>query len=174
MERHSHDRPLNLRVDDIDVKVRLHSADCAVQNVRLSASSLYGAWLKPTCYLENLDPVTGVTTELCVLYEVGNAENVLHRCLRHVRRSESSPVVSDLPIPTTFFASLKSVCSVNGTNTETASTTMPCPCRRTSLYLKNRRIRWQTLSEQSSCRKQSIWFGCPHVANRRSFVALSW
>jgi hypothetical protein len=85
MERHSHDRPLNLRVDDIDVKVRLHSADCAVQNVRLSASSLYGAWLKPTCYLENLDPVTGVTTELCVLYEVGNAENVLHRCLRHVQ-----------------------------------------------------------------------------------------
>jgi hypothetical protein len=70
MEPPSCDHPLNLRVDDIEVKVRLFSADYAVQSVRLLASSLYGAWLKPTCYLEKPDPVTGVTTELCVLYEV--------------------------------------------------------------------------------------------------------
>jgi hypothetical protein len=67
MERPSRDRPLKLRVDGIEVKVRLLSADCAVQTVRLSASSMDSVWLKPTCYHKKPDPVIGVTTELDVL-----------------------------------------------------------------------------------------------------------
>jgi hypothetical protein len=70
MERPSRDRPLKLRVDDIGVKVRLLSADCAVQSVRLSTSSMASVWLKPTC---QPDPVTGVTTDLGVLDQIGNA-----------------------------------------------------------------------------------------------------
>jgi hypothetical protein len=50
---------LKLRVGDIEFKVRLLSADGAVQNVRLAASSMDGAWLKPTCYHEKPDPVSG-------------------------------------------------------------------------------------------------------------------
>ena len=97
------------------------------------------------------------------------------------RRSELSSVVSALPIPTTLLASWKSVCSVKGTNTETASATRPCPCRRTSSNRKNRRIRWQTLSEQplseaiwlSPCCKQEV-VCCPHPVRhpRPSFTGL--
>lgn len=74
LKSQSADRLLKLRVDDIEVKVRIVDADGVVQNVRLAASSMDGVWLKPTCYLEKPDPVTGVTTELCVLDENGKAE----------------------------------------------------------------------------------------------------
>jgi len=64
-------RLLKLRVDEIEVKVRVASKDDEgnpiVQNVRLVASSMEGEWLKTKAYIENPDPVTGVTREFCVL-----------------------------------------------------------------------------------------------------------
>lgn len=68
-------RLLKLRVDEVEVKLRVASkgedGKPLVQNVRLVASSMEGEWLKPTAYLENPDPVTGVTAEFCLLDESG-------------------------------------------------------------------------------------------------------
>jgi len=64
-------RLLKLRVDEIEVKVRIASTgkdgQPVVQSIRLVASSMEGEWLKPMAYLEKPDPVTGVTREFCVL-----------------------------------------------------------------------------------------------------------
>eukprot|EP00565_Helicotheca_tamesis_P003884 CAMPEP_0185725054 /NCGR_PEP_ID=MMETSP1171-20130828/1378_1 /TAXON_ID=374046 /ORGANISM="Helicotheca tamensis, Strain CCMP826" /LENGTH=2089 /DNA_ID=CAMNT_0028393057 /DNA_START=20 /DNA_END=6289 /DNA_ORIENTATION=+ len=64
-------RLLKLRVDEIEVKVRLASTGedgkPVVQPVRLVASSMEGEWLKTSAYLEKPDPVTGVTREFCIL-----------------------------------------------------------------------------------------------------------
>jgi acetyl-CoA carboxylase/biotin carboxylase 1 len=64
-------RLLKLRVDEIEVKVRVLSkaedGSDIIQNVRLVASSMDGKYLTPNAYLENPDPVTGVTTEFCAL-----------------------------------------------------------------------------------------------------------
>jgi len=64
-------RLLKLRVDEIEVKVRLAGTDedgsQLVQPIRLVASSMEGEWLKTTAYVERPDPVTGVTREFCVL-----------------------------------------------------------------------------------------------------------
>eukprot|EP00957_Ditylum_brightwellii_P008822 669436-Ditylum_brightwellii.AAC.1 len=64
-------RLLKLRVDEIEVKVRVattgEDGKAVVQPVRLVASSMEGEWLKTTAYLEKPDPVTGVTREFCVL-----------------------------------------------------------------------------------------------------------
>jgi acetyl-CoA carboxylase / biotin carboxylase 1 len=67
-------RLLKLRVDEIEVKVRLVGPDGTVQNVRLVASSMDGEWLKPNSYIEKPDPVTGVTNEFCLLDESGETE----------------------------------------------------------------------------------------------------
>jgi acetyl-CoA carboxylase/biotin carboxylase 1 len=64
-------RLLKLRVDEVEVKVRLVSTDedgnPIIQPVRLVASSMEGEWLKTTAFMERPDPVTGVTKEFCVL-----------------------------------------------------------------------------------------------------------
>jgi acetyl-CoA carboxylase / biotin carboxylase 1 len=64
-------RLLKLRVDEIEVKVRLagKSADGqpVAQNVRLVASSMDGQYLTPVAFLENPDPITGVSKEFCLL-----------------------------------------------------------------------------------------------------------
>jgi acetyl-CoA carboxylase/biotin carboxylase 1 len=62
-------RLLKLRVDDIEVKVRVSSTgedgEAKTQSLRLVASSREGEWLKPAAYLERPDPFTGVTKEYC-------------------------------------------------------------------------------------------------------------
>ena len=64
-------RLLKLRVDEIEVKVRVVTKDEDgseyIQPVRLVASSMEGEWLKTTAFTERPDPVTGVTREFCVL-----------------------------------------------------------------------------------------------------------
>lgn len=75
LKSHLATRLLKLRVDEIEVKLRVASkaedGSPIVQNVRLVASSMEGEWLKPTAYLEKPDPVTGVTAEFCLLEESG-------------------------------------------------------------------------------------------------------
>lgn len=59
-------RLLRLRVDEIEVKFRISSTSedgHVTQNVRLVASSMDGEWLKPSAYIENTDPVSGLATE---------------------------------------------------------------------------------------------------------------
>uniref|UniRef100_A0A7S4ATP2 Acetyl-CoA carboxylase n=1 Tax=Pseudo-nitzschia australis TaxID=44445 RepID=A0A7S4ATP2_9STRA len=64
-------RLLKLRVDEIEVKVRIQSAgsdgESVNQSVRLVASSIGGEWLKPAIYLEEPDPVTGVSEKYCLV-----------------------------------------------------------------------------------------------------------
>jgi acetyl-CoA carboxylase / biotin carboxylase 1 len=78
LKSHLATRLLKLRVDEIEVKLRVASkgedGSSIVQNVRLVASSMEGEWLKPTAYLENPDPVTGVTAEYCLLEESGESK----------------------------------------------------------------------------------------------------
>jgi len=63
-------RLLKLRVDEIEVKCRVKDAASGqIQPVRLIASSMSGAYLKPDVYLEYPDPVTGVTKQFCPLNE---------------------------------------------------------------------------------------------------------
>jgi acetyl-CoA carboxylase/biotin carboxylase 1 len=74
-------RLLKLRVDEVEVKLRVKSKDDEgnpfFQNVRLVASSMEGEWLKPMAFLEMPNPITGVTTEFCVMDDEGKAE----RCM---------------------------------------------------------------------------------------------
>jgi len=64
-------RLLKLRVDEIEVKVRIQSegsdGENVNQSVRLVASSIGGAWLKPAIFLEDPDPVTGVAERYCLV-----------------------------------------------------------------------------------------------------------
>jgi acetyl-CoA carboxylase/biotin carboxylase 1 len=64
-------RLLKLRVDEIEVKVRISTTDeegkPVIQPVRLVASSMEGEWLKTSAFSERPDPVTGVTTEFCLI-----------------------------------------------------------------------------------------------------------
>ena len=64
-------RLLKLRVDEIEVKVRIQSTgsdgEAVNQSVRLVASSIGGEWLKSSIYLEEPDPVTGVTERYCLV-----------------------------------------------------------------------------------------------------------
>ena len=64
-------RLLKLRVDEVEIKVRLMSTDeegkPIIVPVRLVASSMEGEWLKTSAFIERPDPVTGVTKEFCVL-----------------------------------------------------------------------------------------------------------
>lgn len=72
-------RLLKLRVDEIEVKLRLASTgedgEPVTQNLRLVASSMEGEWLKTAAYLEKPDPVTGIATEICILDESGSGES---------------------------------------------------------------------------------------------------
>mmetsp|Transcript_10466 Transcript_10466/g.13856 ORF Transcript_10466/g.13856 Transcript_10466/m.13856 type:complete len:2095 (+) Transcript_10466:147-6431(+) len=70
-------RLLKLRVDEIEVKLRLattgEDGSAVTQNLRLVASSIDGQYLTPLAYLETPDPVTGVTTEFCLLEDSGES-----------------------------------------------------------------------------------------------------
>jgi acetyl-CoA carboxylase / biotin carboxylase 1 len=68
------ERLLKLRVDEIEVKVRIAGDDGIIQNVRLTASSMDGVWLKPSTFLEIPNPITGVTDEFCLIGESGETE----------------------------------------------------------------------------------------------------
>lgn len=74
------DRLLKLRVDEIEVKIRLLSTgsdgEPLTQSLRLVASSMEGEWLKPAVYLEKPDPVTGVATEYCIVNSEGNSGDI--------------------------------------------------------------------------------------------------
>eukprot|EP00522_Entomoneis_paludosa_P016513 CAMPEP_0172450434 /NCGR_PEP_ID=MMETSP1065-20121228/8763_1 /TAXON_ID=265537 /ORGANISM="Amphiprora paludosa, Strain CCMP125" /LENGTH=2096 /DNA_ID=CAMNT_0013202215 /DNA_START=2922 /DNA_END=9212 /DNA_ORIENTATION=- len=74
-------RLLKLRVDEIEVKLRLattgEDGSAVTQNLRLVASSIDGQYLTPNAYVENPDPVTGVTTEFCLLEEGGQGMCIL-------------------------------------------------------------------------------------------------
>jgi acetyl-CoA carboxylase/biotin carboxylase 1 len=70
-------RLLKLRVDEIEVKVRVASEGGVIQNIRLVASSVDGEWLKPTVYIENPDPASGLTVEFCSLDESGVTDSCL-------------------------------------------------------------------------------------------------
>ena len=61
-------RLIKLRVDEIEVKVRVVSGDQVVP-VRLIASSMEGGWLKTSTYVDRPDPVTGVTRQFCTIGE---------------------------------------------------------------------------------------------------------
>jgi acetyl-CoA carboxylase/biotin carboxylase 1 len=60
------DRLLKLRVDEIEVRVRLNSGD-HIQSLRIVASSVEGEWLKPSVYVERPDAVTGAAAEYCIV-----------------------------------------------------------------------------------------------------------
>ena len=70
-------RLMKLRVDEIEVKVRVKSADDVIVPVRLIASSMEGEWLKTSAYIDRPDPVTGVTREFCVIGDGKDAVCVL-------------------------------------------------------------------------------------------------
>jgi acetyl-CoA carboxylase/biotin carboxylase 1 len=59
-------RLLKLRVDEIEVKLRVQTKDGAIP-IRLMASSFSGGWLSRQAYREYLDPITGQTTQYCSL-----------------------------------------------------------------------------------------------------------
>jgi acetyl-CoA carboxylase/biotin carboxylase 1 len=64
-------RLLKLRVDEIEVKVRIASKGAdgmpVTQCIRLVATSMEGEWLQARSYLERPDPVTGVALEYCLI-----------------------------------------------------------------------------------------------------------
>jgi len=70
-------RLLRLKVDEIEVKIRVKGSDGTLTPLRLIASSMSGKWLKPDAYLEFPDPVTGVTNQFCPL---GDAETDDAKC----------------------------------------------------------------------------------------------
>lgn len=59
-------RLLNLRVDEIEVKLRC-TQNGETLPIRLIASSSGGGWLTRTAYREYIDPITGQTTEYCTV-----------------------------------------------------------------------------------------------------------
>jgi acetyl-CoA carboxylase/biotin carboxylase 1 len=64
-------RLLKLRVDEIEVKMRIASisedGEAVTKTLRLVASSMEGEWLKLSAFLEKPDPITGVAAEYCTL-----------------------------------------------------------------------------------------------------------
>jgi acetyl-CoA carboxylase/biotin carboxylase 1 len=70
-------RLLKLRVDEIEVKVRIavkgEDGKPRAQSIRLVASSMEGEWLKTAVYTEKPDPITGVTREYCTIEEEGGS-----------------------------------------------------------------------------------------------------
>ncbi|CAM9330367.1 unnamed protein product [Chrysoparadoxa australica] len=63
-------RLLRLRIDEIEVKIRVKTTVDGVpqvQPIRLMASSVSGEWLRTDGFMEYPDPVTGVTKQFCSL-----------------------------------------------------------------------------------------------------------
>ena len=88
-------RLLKLRVDEIEVKIRVKDEKEGLVPIRLIASSSTGGWLTREAYREYLDPVTGQTrqyctligdTDMCVLdpYPTSNALQVKRNTARKV------------------------------------------------------------------------------------------
>ena len=73
-------RLIKLRVDEIEVKVRLKTGEDTTQSLRLVASSMDGEWLKPAAYVESPDPVTGVTSEYCLINPEGEGDGMGEMC----------------------------------------------------------------------------------------------
>jgi len=74
-------RLLKLRVDEIEVKVRLESKEGGkTQSLRLVASSVEGEWLKPAVFLEKPDPVTGVPKEFCLVDPEADGDGIGEMC----------------------------------------------------------------------------------------------
>jgi len=69
-------RLLKLRVDEIEVKVRIQSTgsdgEPVTQSIRLVASSVEGEWLKASVFLEKPDAVTGVAEQYCIVDPEGD------------------------------------------------------------------------------------------------------
>lgn len=65
-------RLLQLRVDEIEVKIRVVEPSGEVIPIRLIASSSTGGWLTREAYREYLDPVNGQTQQYCTL--MGNQD----------------------------------------------------------------------------------------------------
>jgi len=68
-------RLLKLRVDEIELKVRIAQTDEEgqpfVQSVRLVSSSMEGEWLKTAAFTERIDPITEVVKEYCTIEKDG-------------------------------------------------------------------------------------------------------
>ncbi|KAG5181165.1 acetyl-CoA carboxylase [Tribonema minus] len=64
-------RLLKLRVDEIEVKIRITEGE-EVKPIRLMASSMSGEWLRTDGFLEYPDPVTGVTKQFCSLTDANS------------------------------------------------------------------------------------------------------
>ena len=60
-------RLLKLRVDEIEVKLRILDPKQGPMPIRLMATSAMGGWLTREVYKETLDPVTGQTIKYCPL-----------------------------------------------------------------------------------------------------------
>lgn len=60
-------RLLKLRVDEIEVKLRVGDPVLGILPMRLIATSAMGGWLKREVYREYLDPVTGQTQQYCTV-----------------------------------------------------------------------------------------------------------
>ena len=60
-------RILKLRVDEIEVKIRVRDENGDIIPIRLIASSSTGGWLTREAYREVLDPVSGQTLMFCTL-----------------------------------------------------------------------------------------------------------
>merc|ERR1711871_897971 len=60
-------RLLKLRVDEIEVKIRVRDSKNCIIPIRLIASSSTGGWLTREAYREFLDPITGQTAQYCTL-----------------------------------------------------------------------------------------------------------
>ena len=60
-------RLLKLRVDEIEVKLRIVDPMSGAVPVRLMATSALGGWLTREVYREYLDPVTGQAKQFCAL-----------------------------------------------------------------------------------------------------------
>lgn len=68
-------RLLKLRVDEIEVKIRVKNEESnSYSPIRLIASSSTGGWLRREVYREYLDPVTGQTTQYCTISSDGKNE----------------------------------------------------------------------------------------------------
>jgi len=63
---------IKLKVDEIEIKVRLPSEDGQTESLRLMASSMSGEWLRIDAYSEYHDAVTGEVTTFC---KIGDGED---------------------------------------------------------------------------------------------------
>ena len=62
-------RLLKLRVDEIEVKVRIAQEDGSYHLLRMIASSMTGEWLRVDFWREYPDSITGETIQFCTLQD---------------------------------------------------------------------------------------------------------